>query len=249
MPFQKTNKNTRQLDIGTWLASGSPVIAELASECGFDWLLLDLEHGCLSEAGILPSLMAVKGSAAKPIVRVGKTDPVLIARVLDWGAAGIMLPHVSTPGQAEKCLEAMYYPPAGNRGYTSSARAFGYGIRPPDNVAAHPHPLFLAQIEDYEGVQNAEAIAAIPGVDVLFVGPSDLKLNLAAHGAHPDFADALSKVSSAAALHGKQAGILVRDPSEIPGLRSGGYSCLALGSDLGVIRKGFKDMLRIDEPE
>lgn len=237
--------NERFLSSGTWIASGSAVVAELASECGFDWLLLDLEHGCLSEPDILYSLMAVKGSAAKPIVRVGKTDPVLIARVLDWGAAGIMLPHVSTPEQAGQCLEAMYYPPAGNRGYTSSARTFGYGIRPPDNVPDHPHPLFLAQIEDHKGVENAAAIAAIPGVDVLFVGPSDLKLNLSAHAPQLDFADALSEVSSAAALHRKQAGILVRDPAEIPLLRSGGYSCLALGSDLGILRKGFEQYSKL----
>lgn len=234
--------NSRQLLRGTWIASGSPVVAELAAESGFDWLLLDLEHGCLTESGVLHSLMAVKGTAAKPIIRVGKTDPVLIARLLDWGAAGIMLPHVSTPFQAQQCLEAMYYPPEGHRGYTSSARAFGYGIRPPDNVSAYPRPLLLAQIEDYEGVQQAEAIAAVPGVDVLFVGPSDLKLNLSAYAAPIHFGDALSKVSSAAALHQKQAGILVRDPADIPGLRNIGYSCLALGSDLGVLRKGFKEM-------
>lgn len=237
--------NERFLSSGAWIASGSPVAAELASECGFDWLLLDLEHGCLSEPGILYSLMAVKGSAAKPIVRIGKTDPVLIARVLDWGAAGIMLPHVSTPEQAKQCLEAMYYPPAGNRGYTSSARTFGYGVRPPDNVSAHPHPLFLAQIEDREGVQNAEAIAAIPGVDVLFVGPSDLKLNLSAYPGTVDFPGALAEVSAAAALHYKQAGILVRNPADIPDLRSNGYSCLALGSDLGALRKGFQEMLSV----
>lgn len=236
-------KKINQPFSGIWIASGSPVVAEIAAECGFDWLLLDLEHGCLSESDILHSLMAVKGSPTKPIVRVGKTDPVLIARVLDWGAAGIMLPHVSRAEQAIECLDAMYYPPKGQRGYTSSARAYSYGLRPPTNPAAAPIPLFLAQIEDREGVENAKTIAAVPGVDVLFVGPSDLKLDLSAH-AHPmDFQTALSEVSSAAALYKKQAGILIKDRSEIPDFQNQGYSCLALGSDLGVVRNGFRQML------
>ncbi len=233
----------RRLSSGVWIASGSPVIAELASECGFDWLLLDLEHGCLSESGILHSLMAVKGSAARPIVRVGKADPVLIARVLDWGAAGIMLPHVSTPGQAELCLRAMRYPPAGDRGYTSSARAFGYGLRPPAEPGKVSQPVFMAQIEDLEGVMNAGAIAEVPGVDVLFAGPSDLKLNLSAFPSEMSLPGAFERVVQAAQAAGKQPGILAKDAHEARRLQKDGFSCIALGSDLGVLRKGFGDLL------
>lgn len=229
---------------GIWIASGSPVVAELASECGFDWLLLDLEHGFLSEAGIPGSLMAVKGSGCKPIVRVGGIDPVLIGRTLDWGAAGIMLPRVSRPETAKECLHAMNYPPLGMRGYTSSARAYGYGLRPPAEAGKAPQPVFMAQIEDLEGVRNARAIAEVPGVDVLFVGPSDLKLNLSAFGSSMSFQNALHQVAEAAQAAGKQAGILAKDPAEADRMKKAGFSCIALGADLGVLRKGFEDLLK-----
>lgn len=234
----------RRLTKGVWLSSGSPVVTEVAAECGFDWLLLDLEHGCLIESEVRYSLMALKGSQSKGIVRVGSIDPVLIGRVLDWGAAGIMLPHVSSPEQAQECLRAMCYPPAGARGYTSSARAYGYGKNPPADPAKHPQPLFLAQIEDYQGVENAAGIARIPGVDVLFVGPSDLRLDLAHHPLKPDFDQAILKVAEAARAGGKQAGILSKSPDEQAALRAIGYTCVGLGSDLGVLRQGFAQMLR-----
>lgn len=240
--------SARLLSSGIWIASGSAVAAELASETGFDWLLLDLEHGCLSESGIPGSLMAVKGSGCKPVVRVGKVDPVLIARVLDWGAAGIMLPRVSSPAAAEECLRAMNYPPQGERGYTSSARAYGYGLRPPAEPGKVTHPFFMAQIEDVEGVRNARAIAEVPGVDVLFVGPSDLKLNLSAYASQMSLRSALREVVEAAQAAGKQAGILAKDPAEARQMEQDGFSCIALGSDLGVWRKGFGDLLKQFSP-
>ncbi|ODS86100.1 MAG: hypothetical protein ABS46_01460 [Cytophagaceae bacterium SCN 52-12] len=240
--------SARLLSSGIWIASGSAVAAELASETGFDWLLLDLEHGCLSESGIPGSLMAVKGSGCKPVVRVGKIDPVLIARVLDWGAAGIMLPQVSSPAAAKECLRAMNYPPHGERGYTSSARAYGYGLRPPAEPGKVTQPFFIAQIEDVEGVRNARAIAEVPGVDVLFVGPSDLKLNLSAYASPMSLPSALRKVVEAAHAAGKQAGILAKDPAEARQLEKDGFSCIALGSDLGVWRKGFGDLLKQFSP-
>src|SRR3569832_660541 len=84
------------LQLGTWMSIGSPIIAELAAQCGFDWLLFDLEHGCGTEAAIMPMLQAIRGTSTTAIVRVGAPHSDLIARVLDWGAHGIMVPHVNT---------------------------------------------------------------------------------------------------------------------------------------------------------
>lgn len=231
--------DSRQLGTGTWLSIGSPVIAELAAACGFDWLLFDLEHGCLTESGLIANLQAAKRDNVKLIVRVGSLDSALIARVLDWGASGIMLPHVSTAEQAEACVKAMNYPPVGTRGFSSSSRVFTYGLHVPQNSLQRP--LFLPQIEDYEGVLNAESIAAVDGVDILFVGPADLKLDFSTRSPSPpiSYETALQQVSSAAQNHQKQAGILVRNPDDLPSLKEWGYSCLAIGSDLGMIRDGF----------
>lgn len=109
-----TTLRQRHLQIGTWLQTGSSVIAELADASGFDWLLLDLEHGCGTDATVLPQLQTIRRAA--PIVRVAAPHPDLIARALDWGAAGIMVPMVSTAERAEACLRAMHYPPRGDRG-------------------------------------------------------------------------------------------------------------------------------------
>ncbi len=238
--------NKQTLSIGTWLSSGSPVVTELASLCGFDWLLLDMEHGCLTETELLQHLQVIRGTTTKPIVRIGAINTALITRVLDWGAAGIMLPHVSTPAQALACVRAMHYPPVGTRGYSSSARSYGYGVSPPDDPADVAAPLFLAQIEDDEGVRNAGAIAAVPGVDVLFVGPSDLQLNLRTRQPpqQRNYQEALKEVCGAAGAYHKQAGILVRDVSKLAALQQTGFSCLAIGSDLSILRQGFQELSR-----
>lgn len=234
------NSNSGQLGTGTWLSIGSPVIAELASECGFDWLLFDLEHGCMTESSILTNLQAAKREGIKLIVRVGSLDSALIGRVLDWGASGIMLPHVSTAEQAESCVRAMNYPPKGIRGYSSSSRGFNYGL----NLQQKPL-IFIPQIEDYEGVLNAEAIAAVSGVDVLFVGPNDLKLDLSTRSENKSmlYEEAILQVSAVAKKYQKQAGILVRNAEDLPGLKEYGFTCLAIGSDLGFIREGFTRIL------
>lgn len=238
--MNQSNPN-RRLDVGTWLSTGSSVVAELASECGFDWLLLDMEHGCLTEAGLLGNLQAARRTGVRLIVRVGSLDAALIARVLDWGASGIMLPHVSSAGQAEQCIKAMRYPPHGSRGFSGSARTFRYGLTDSGQTVEKVSPLFIPQIEDYEGVMNSGAIAAVEGVDILFVGPADLKLALSmGDEKYPmPYEDALLKINEAGKQHGKQTGILVRNPDDIPVLKESGFSCLAIGSDIGFLKSGF----------
>ena len=232
---------SRKPCLGTWLSMGSPIIAELCASIGFDWLLLDLEHGCATEACVLPILQATHGRGADVIVRVGSADATLIARVLDWGAAGIMVPHLSTPEQAKACVAAMRYPPDGVRGYSRSVRAFGYGLRPPADVSKAEPPILLAQIEDREGVVHAEAIARVDGVDALFVGPSDLKLSLSVgtESGEDGFEEALSTVVETARGAGKSSGILIRNVDTLAETVQRGFSCVAVDSDLGVVRTGY----------
>lgn len=235
------NLENPRLGTGTWLSLGSPVVAELASACDFDWLLFDMEHGVLTEGSLLTNLQAAKNGNTKLIVRIGGIDPVLIGRVLDWGAAGIMLPHVSHPEQAATCIQCMRYPPRGKRGYTSGARTYRYGLSSSAEVAALPAPLFIAQIEDYEGVMNAEGIASVEGVDILFVGPADLKLDLSTRPEpRPlDFDDALTRVIEAGVKKNVQTGVLAKDTAEAEKLRMTGFQNIAIGSDLKLLREGF----------
>ena len=233
--------------LGTWLSIGSQVIAELAAESGFDWLLFDLEHGCGSEAALFGQLLALRGACAAAIVRIGAPNADLIGRVLDWGADGIMVPHVSTAAEAEACVRAMRYPPHGTRGLSRSVRAYGYGLRPPD-AQSLPTPLLFAQIETIEAVENARAIADVVGVDVLFVGPADLQFDLNARPqfAKRDFTGCLQHVAQAADEAGKSSGILVRDRAELSRLRGIGFTHLAIDTDLGILRAGYQRIIASD---
>lgn len=225
--------------LGTWLSIGSPVIAELAAQSGFDWLLLDLEHGCGSEAAILQQLQAIRGTGATAIVRVGAPHPDLIARVLDWGAHGIMVPHVNSAAEAEEIVRSTRYAPGGHRGYSRTVRANDYGLRPIDEV---PPPIVMAQIETIEGVKCAGEIARVDGVDVLFIGPADLGHDLQYHAeaAPGDYEHCLSLVVEAACAAGKHSGIMLRDVNDLVKYRDLGFTHLAVDSDLAILRQSYQ---------
>jgi len=225
--------------LGTWLSLGSPVAAEIASSFAFDWLLFDLEHGCGSEATLLANLQATRGAPLKRIVRVGEPRADLVLRVLDWGADGIMVPHVSTVDEAEQCVRAARYAPRGVRGFSRSVRAYGYGLNPPSE-ADLPRPTVLAQIENLEGVDNSAAIAAVDGIDVLFVGPADLNFDLKARRSQRIYESCLAAVVAAATGAGKQCGILARNLDDLPRFQSQGFTWLAADSDLAILREGFR---------
>lgn len=221
---------------GTFISSGSATVAELASLCGLDWLLLDMEHGALTEATLLENLRAVAGRDVFSVVRVPTHEAGLIGRVLDRGAHAIMAPHVESAAQAESLVRAMCYAPTGDRGYSRTVRAYDYGLVAPESVE---RPLLFAQIESFAGVENVEAIARVPGVDVLFVGPADLKLSLATHNASITYDGALARVLAAAKSAGIHTGILARDRADVPNLLAMGFTKIAVDSDLALLRSGF----------
>lgn len=225
--------------LGTWLSSGSPVVTELAALCGFDWVLIDLEHGNGTEADLPNQLRALRGSNTRAIVRVGGPQPEPIARYLDWGAHGIMVPHVHSADKAEQIVRAAHYPPRGKRGFSRSVRAFEYGLQSPPEGGVSP--LLIAQIETGESVSASADIAKVDGIDVLFIGPADLQLDLATHpeNAPGSFEDCLQRVASAARREGKAAGILLRDLTQLQRHITLGFHCIAIDSDLSLLRKGF----------
>ena len=227
--------------LGTFLSIGSPAVAELAAECGFDWVLIDLEHGCESDAALPNQLRALRGSGTIAIVRVSAPHPDLIGRVLDWGAQGIMVPHVNTVAEAEHCVRSAYYPPQGHRGVSRTVRAYGYGMRLPGD--SPPKPIILAQIETAEGVANVEQIAAVAGLDALFIGPADLSFDLKARQSPCSYDECVDAIVKAAKNHDKGCGILVRHADDKEKLKALGFSWLAMDSDLSLVREGFRKNL------
>ena len=228
------------LFLGTFLSLGSPVVAEVCGKYPFDWIMIDGEHGAgASEDAVFRILQAMGPTKAKKIVRLGEPDHAQIQHALDWGADGLMIPHVDTPEVARKALDSMLYPPKGRRGYSRSVRAFGYGTALP---GIPPKPLFFAQIETLEAVENAAAIAAVEGVDVLFVGPADLGFDLKAHGSKNTLDELLPQIAEAALKAGKKAGILTRDDAEITKRLALGYTHQAVDSDLGILRRRWAEL-------
>ena len=179
--------------LGCWTVLGSPPVIELLALCGFDYLLLDQEHGFGEPSALLQSLQAMAATpACTSIVRVPSNDPNYLKRVLDAGVESVMVPNIQTAEDAREVVAACRYPPAGRRGSAlGSARASDYGIRAADyRDAAADELLIICQIESVRAVENIDAIAAVDGVDVLFIGPYDLSGTLGHLGdfKHPDVA-------------------------------------------------------------
>ena len=237
-----------ELLTGFWLNLGSPVTAEMAGLAGFDWVLLDHEHGPGGEETLLHQLQAVSATPATCLVRIAANEPPRFKRVLDAGAHGVMVPYVSTAAEARAVVHAMRYPPRGMRGVAKLTRASSFGARFDDYFAhAHEWLVTLTQIETTEALDNAAEIAAVDGVDVLFVGPMDLTTSMGIPGQYGDarFHDALGEVADAAKSAGKAAGILLLDPANLPLCKELGYTVVALGSDGGSVQAGLKQSLKL----
>lgn len=228
---------------GAWLNLGSSETAEIAGLSGFDWVLIDHEHGSGDFKDLLHQLQALSGSGTAPVVRVPRIDLQVFKQILDLGPAGLMIPNVSTVEQAHLLLRYARIPPRGERGAATSSRNSGYGLHYRRYLAeVNDNLLIVAQIESAEGLANVEAIAAVDGIDVLFVGPTDLGTALGLDGDphDPTFREALARVAAAARMHGKVAGSLVRDQKQAEAYAALGYRFIALGSDRSMVVKGMQ---------
>lgn len=247
MNWLKDKMTSAEIIRGLWLASGSPVIAELAGMAGFDWLLIDLEHGLGGEESALQMLQALSATSASAIVRVPAHDSTLIGRVLDFGAAGVMAPMINHATEAEDFVRRLKYPPEGRRGMTGSSRASGYGYDFKTYYReANAAVTGIVQIETAAGVAQADEIAAVPGVDILFVGHSDLSLELGCFEQYeaPAMREAEQRVVAACVRHGKRAGMLLKSGMRSIDCQPRGFTFLALGSDLGCLKGGMRHLLQ-----
>jgi 4-hydroxy-2-oxoheptanedioate aldolase len=230
--------------IGAFANLGSLTGAELLARAGFDWLIVDLEHGMGSEADLHAQLLAVQGTPTTALVRVASAERLRVGRALDMGADGLMIPRLETVAQVTETLTWMRFPPAGIRGVALLNRGGGYlDTAHADLTDRNDQLTGVFQVESMLAVEAADELAAIDGVDVLFVGPADLSHSMGIPGRFeaPAFVDALARVASACAAHGKAAGILLRDASELETALARGYRFLGLGSDTSFLVNGARD--------
>lgn len=204
----KEKLNRGEAVIGTFVSIGHPDVAEWLSRLGFDWLLLDSEHSPTSLETLQVMMQGMNGSHCVPLVRPQWNDSVIIKRVLDSGAYGVLIPWVNSKEQAEKAVSACKYPPQGLRGF-GPRRA---GMFDPDYFAtANDEILVTVQIETEEALKNLDDIMAVPGIDACYIGPWDLSVSLGL-GIPPKWDDprymaAFDRVLEVAARHGKPAGM------------------------------------------
>jgi 2-dehydro-3-deoxyglucarate aldolase/4-hydroxy-2-oxoheptanedioate aldolase len=219
--------------LGTFLGTASAVTAEVCAASGFDWLLLDLEHGAGGEEQVRDVVPAAGAYGVPTVVRVETDTRIRMGRVLDNGAAGIMLPRIDSAAQLETALTHLRFPPRGDRGVATYNRACRFGLDPGALDRADEEILVIAQIESATAVAAVDEIAAVDGVDVLFIGPRDLSHDLGVPGdtAAPAFVEALETVLAAGKRHGKACGLLVNDGAAAAKRLEQGWTFVAIGSD------------------
>jgi len=231
---------------GCWVNLGSLVSAEIVGRAGFDWVLIDLEHGAGNTATMYHQLQVLAGTPTTSLVRIDDITRPNVQHILDAGASGIMFPQIQTGEEADRSVRMMYYPPRGVRGMAKSVRATGFG----KNADAYVNNLDsnivgVIQIETINALKHLDAIAAVDGVDVLFVGPFDLSMALGIFGQldHPLYQQAIKDVAQAAEKHGKATGALLRDVIEYTMYYQLGYRFLACGADGAFVTKGADEMV------
>jgi 2-keto-3-deoxy-L-rhamnonate aldolase RhmA len=217
---------------------GSALAAEVCALSGFDWLLVDLEHGAGGEEALVGQILAGAAHGVPVIVRVESAERIRMGHVLDLGVAGVMLPRLNTPDEVREALRHLWYPPQGDRGVAgyNRARQFGGDGREPHDV--NDSILSVVQIESVSALESVGEIAAISGVDVLFVGPSDLSTSMGIPGQFdaPELLAAFDTVIAAAREQKISAAILAGDLSRVEPLSARGFDFIAVGSDSSLLR-------------
>lgn len=237
--------------IGVWCSLATPLTTEVIAGSGADWLLIDGEHSPNDLRSIVAQLQAAGAyPTCEPAVRLPSDDPNLIKQIMDGGARSLMVPNVRTADQARAIVAAMTYAPGGFRGFSVGHRANAFGRIRNYHATAREQQLLAVQIECETGVANAAAIAAVPGVDALFVGPGDLSTNMGAMGnpSAPQVQASIAQVLKAARSQGKAAGILAPQQADAERYLKAGFTMVAVGSDLGLLARGSDDLVARFKP-
>ena len=224
--------------IGCWMSLASHIVSEVVGYAGFDWMLLDAEHSPNDIQTLIAQLQALKDSPSAPVVRPEWNDPVQIKRLLDIGFYNLLIPFVESAQQARAAVAATRYPPQGMRGVSVAQRGNRYGYDREYFARINDHVCVMVQIENRAGVAAGAEIAAVDGVDCLFIGPSDLAASYGhlGHAQHPEVQAAIREVVRAAQSQGKAVGILAPVDEDARNYQAMGIQVLAVGSDLGLLK-------------
>lgn len=229
---------------GLWLALGSETVTEIAGRAGLDWCLIDGEHAPFDPTLIRRQLTVLEATGTPAVVRVPGHDPWVLKQVLDLGAQSIMVPMVDTPEQARAAVAACRYPPDGTRGMGGrTMRAGGYGAWPDYPATANDQIAVILQVESRLALSNLDAIAAIEGVDCVFVGPADLAADMGLRDdmLAPALWDRITRAVQDIRAAGKAAGI-VGPPQMNAAMIDAGVRFICVGMDSGVLTDGFRDL-------
>lgn len=238
-PFKQALKEGRQ-QIGLWCSIPDPGVAEMLAGCGYDWILLDTEHSAMDAVTVLPLLQAMAPYPVNPIVRPSSLNVPEIKKLLDNGAQSLLIPYVQTADEARLAASAVDYPPGGVRGVAGLTRASRYGTVENYHRTAREGICLLLQVETGEALDALEEIAAVPGVDGIFIGPADLAASLGYPGepSHPEVKkrvlDGIARIRAA----GLPAGILTLDQAFTAECIAAGTLFTAVDVDAGILRNG-----------
>lgn len=224
--------------IGCWSSLANPITTEVLGVAGFDWIVLDGEHSPNNVTTFIPQLMALKDSPSAPIVRPSCNNAVEIKQLLDAGFYNFLIPFVESAEEAEQAIAATRYPPQGIRGVSVSQRNNRYGTIPDYFTQVNQHICVMVQIETPKAAAAVKAIAALPDVDCIFIGPSDLAASLGHIGnaGHPDVQAVIAQVFADALAAGKAVGILAPLEAHARKYFEMGATFVGVGSDLGAFR-------------
>ncbi|MDE0545971.1 HpcH/HpaI aldolase/citrate lyase family protein [Microbacterium sp. C7(2022)] len=226
---------------GMWVCTGSPLVAEIVAGSGLDWLLIDMEHAPNGLESVLAQLQAVAAYPITPLVRVPSNDTVTIKQVLDLGAQNLLVPMVNSAADAEAAVAAVRYPPRGHRGVGSALGRSARWNRVDDYLAhSDDHVSLFLQVETADAVAAAAEIAAVDGVDGVFVGPSDLAASMGLLGAqtHPQVQAAVLRTFEAVHAAGKPVGVNAFDPAVAQGYVEAGAEFVLVGADVALLARG-----------
>ncbi|SHI39150.1 4-hydroxy-2-oxoheptanedioate aldolase [Palleronia salina] len=234
-----------EVQIGLWLASAHPTVAEMASHSGFDWCLIDGEHAPNDIPIIHSQLQAMAGGSAAPAIRLPVGDVRMVKQALDIGCQTLLIPMVNSAEQAAEMVAATRYPPQGVRGVGAAmSRATRFGANTDYLPSAGDEICLLVQAETRAALDNLDAIAATEGVDGVFLGPADLAASLGHLGnpKHPEVQDAIEDAARRIAAAGKAVGMITFDASEIGRLRELGGTFIAVGGDMSLLARAMRGL-------
>ena len=235
-----------QPPIGTWIMSGSPLVAEALGCAGFDWGVVDMEHSPLDMGDVVHLLQAIGNTKMVPVVRVPWNDAVVVKRVLDAGATTVLFPFVQNAEEAAAAVAATRYPPDGIRGMAGMSRATRFGTRADYPRHANREMGVIVQLETADALDRLDEIAAVPGVDALFLGPGDLSgtMGLPGQVGHPDVQAAMHDAARRARAAGIRIGTVMGQVEQVQQMRDAGYHFVGLASDLGLYMRACTGALK-----